>query len=40
MALAAILVGLGVDRAALAGLLTIPLSGGGAVVGEVASPLI
>ena len=39
VALASILVGLGADRAALEGLLTIPVLGGGAVVGQVASPL-
>jgi L-asparaginase II len=39
VALATILVGLGVDRAPLEGLLTIPVLGGGAVVGQVASPL-
>lgn len=39
VALAAILVGLGIDRAALEGLLTIPVLGGGAVVGQVSSPL-
>lgn len=39
VALASILVGLGVDRAALEPLLTIPLLGGGAVVGQVSSPL-
>ncbi len=39
VALAAILVGLGVDRAALESLLTIPVLGGGAVVGQVSSPL-
>jgi L-asparaginase II len=40
VALAAILVGLGVDRAALESLLTIPLLGGGEVVGHVSSPLV
>ncbi len=39
VALAAVLVGLGADADALASLLSIPLSGGGAVVGEVSSPL-
>lgn len=39
VALAAILVGLGIDRADLGPLLTIPLLGGGQPVGEVSSPL-
>jgi L-asparaginase II len=39
VALAAILVGLGVDEGALAGLRTIPVLGGGRPVGEVTSPL-
>lgn len=39
VALASILVSLGVDPDALDGLLTIPVLGGGAVVGQVASPL-
>jgi L-asparaginase II len=39
VALAAILVGVGVDRDSLDGLLTIPVLGGGAPVGLVASPL-
>jgi L-asparaginase II len=39
VALATILVGLGADPAALEGLLTIAVLGGGAVVGQVSSPL-
>jgi L-asparaginase II len=39
VAVAAILADLGVDRAALAPFLTIPVLGGGALVGQVASPL-
>jgi L-asparaginase II len=39
VALASILVSLGVDPTALEGLLTIPVLGGGALVGQVASPL-
>jgi L-asparaginase II len=39
VALAAILVGLGVDPEALEGLLVIPVLGGGEVVGQVSSPL-
>jgi L-asparaginase II len=40
VALAAILASLGVDRSALTALLTIPVLGGGAVVGQVESPLV
>ncbi len=39
VALATILLGLGADRTALRGLLTIPVLGGGAVVGQVSSAL-
>lgn len=39
VALATILVGLGADPGALEGLLTIPVLGGGAAVGQVSSPL-